>query len=65
MQISKQKIIEASRNFRNFQAMKKIEDRNAIIEYGFSNQGELRSIKREKVVPFSAGLYNMLRQVLP
>ena len=45
--------------------LKRKVNREADIEYHSSNSGELRQIKREKVVPLSAGLWNMCRQFLP
>jgi hypothetical protein len=63
--IDKDHLMQMSITSRNFEAMKKVENQKALIEYGFSNIGELREIKERKVEPFKVGVWNLLRQVMP
>ncbi len=40
-------------------------NKEAIAEYGFSCNGELKEIKNIEVKPLTAGIYNLVKQLLP
>ncbi len=45
--------------------LKKQLDKEALLEYGFHNDGELRKMEKVEIKPLSAGIFNMVRQFLP
>ncbi len=57
--------MEKSLQYYNFSNTKKKVNAEAIREYGFSNNGELKEIKNIEVKPLTAGIYNLVKQLLP
>lgn len=45
----------------NFEAAKRLENIKSFQELGFSNKGELKEIKKQRVRPLTAGVYNFIR----
>lgn len=59
-------LLRKSRDWRNFEAQKKQEDRKALLKYGFSNTGECPKPKVATVeIRSKAGLITLFREVLP